>query len=238
VKAIAIIIVSLMFALSAAAQNDINVSADTLLKPFKPNYIPAAIRFGVDVMALVNSRVKEEFNGWEFTADTEFHRYLLVADFGYSEEQFTADVESYSNDGHYWRLGIDANFLTRDPEKNVFFLGLHYGRASYNERMLIVPTQEEQETWGSEPRLYSNDGMKAGWLELNGGLKVKIWQGIQLGYTCRFKFSLSQDKSREMLSHSVPGYGSTDRETAWGFNYYVFYRIPFRNTTAILPPKK
>ena len=230
-------LILLMLPLSLAAQAP--TTADTVAKPFKPNFKPASLRIGTDILALVNSNVQAGFKGWELAADTEIHRYLLVADFGHSEEDISSDSASYGNKGNYWRIGIDANFLTRDPDKNVFFIGLHYGRSSYDEGMTFIPTAVEQQFWGSDAIIsYSNRNMKAGWLELNTGLKVQIWKGIHLGYTARFKFGLSQDKSRDMLTHSVPGYGSTDRETAWGFSYYIFYRIPFRPTTSILPPKK
>jgi hypothetical protein len=223
---------------SAFAQQP-TVSADTVKKPFKPNFRPASIRIGTDLYSLVNSRVRDDFRGWEITADTEVHRYMLVVDYGHSAENLTAESETYSNSGNYWRAGVDVNFLTRDPDRNAFFLGMHYGRSKFDEDMVVFPTEEEQANWGiTDPLEYANKGITAGWMELNFGMKVKIWQGLQLGYTTRFKFGLSQDENMEMLSHRIPGYGSTDRETAWGFNYYIFYRIPFRPTTSILPPKK
>jgi hypothetical protein len=226
-------------ALSAYSQN-VSVKVDTskALK-LKPNFRPASVRVGTDLFGLIKSQAQRDFNAWEITADTEIHRYILVVDYGHSEERNDrSDSTIYSNNGNYWRVGIDANFLTRDPDRNAFFIGAHYGRSRYDEHMSIIPTQEEQLFWGSQVRSYANQNMKASWLELNTGLKVKIWKGIQLGYTARYKFGLSEDDTREMLSHNVPGYGRTNKETAWGFNYYIFYRIPFRPTTAILPQKK
>jgi hypothetical protein len=222
----------------SASGQEVAVALDTVPTRVKKNFRPASIRIGTDLFGIVKSQVNSNFNAWEITADTELHRYLFVFDYGHSSEKNGDATATYSNNGNYWRVGIDANFLTRDPDKNAFFIGAHYGHASYDEDMLIIPTEEEQSLWGADAQSYANSSMQAGWLELNTGLKVKIWKGIQLGYTARFKFGLSEDDTREMLSHNIPGYGRTNKETAWGFNYYIFYRIPFRPTTSILPAKK
>lgn len=230
-----IFILPLLCAITTIAQDAPSAPAiDSTKTKFKPDFRPASIRIGTDVLSFVNTYVKDGYSAWEITADTEIHRYLLVADFGYSEESKGDAESSYRNNGNYWRVGIDANFLTRDPDKNAFFIGLHYGQSAYDEHMTI---NKVDNTFGAVIEDYHNTGMKAGWLELNGGLKVKILQQIWLGYTARFKFGMGEKKG-EMLSHSVPGYGIVDKETAWGFNYYIFYRIPFRPTTSILPPKK
>ncbi len=234
IRIVTILILALCVGYSGYAQQQPANADTTKQSKVKPNFRPAAIRFGTDLLSLANTQFKEGFSGWEVTADTELHRYLLVVDFGHSAETLGDDSTSYANDGNYWRIGIDANFLTRDPDKNVFFLGMHYGRSRYDEHMRII----SDDVFGGGTNDYVNNGMSAGWLELNGGLKVKIWSGLWLGYTARFKFGLSDDKTREMLSHNIPGYGRTNKETAWGFNYYIFYRIPFRTTQSIFPPKK
>jgi hypothetical protein len=201
----------------------------------KPNFRPASLRIGTDLYALGKSQFKKGFSGWELTADTEIYRYLLTADYGHSAETVASDSGStYANNGNFWRIGIDANFLTRDEDKNVFLIGLHYGQSSYDEKMVVTAPP----LFGDQLHYYDNRNMKASWFELTTGLKVKIWKGIWLGQTARYKFGLKDDDTRAMLSHIVPGYGRTNKESTWGFNYYIFYRIPFRPTTSILPPKK
>lgn len=199
----------------------------------KLKFLPTGVRLGTDLAGIIKSNIVDDFSAWEITTDIDFHRYLVVADFGYSASGFHANGAEYNNDGNYWRLGIDANFLTRDKDRNAFFLGLHYGRSSYNESMTIV---SEDPLFGTLTDNFSNTGLQANWLELNGGLKVKIWKWMWLGYTARYKFSLKSDESKEMLTHEVPGYGRTNNPATWGFNYYVFIRLPFRKASSILPP--
>jgi hypothetical protein len=53
-----------------------------------------------------------------------------------------------------------------------------------------------------------------------------MWKMIWMGYTARFKFGLKTNETGPMLPHDVPGYGRTDKESTWGFNYQIFVRLP------------
>jgi hypothetical protein len=96
----------------------------------------------------------------------------------------------------------------------------------------------EDPLWGTLDRDYANPGISARWFELTSGLKVKVWKFIWLGYTARFKFGLKDQDGFEMLSHDVPGYGRTNKESYWGFNYQVMLRIPIRPAGAIVSTVK
>ena len=39
------------------------------------------------------------------------------------EGRILSEDADYSNDGNYGRIGADVNFLTKDPDKNMFFFG-------------------------------------------------------------------------------------------------------------------
>ena len=43
----------------------------------------------------------------------------------------------------------------------------------------------------SVPLEYHDGGVNAHWIELTGGLRVKIWKAMWMGYTARFKFGLN-----------------------------------------------
>jgi hypothetical protein len=159
----------------------------------------------------------------------------LALDYGRWGRDYLSDTLSYSNTGTYWRAGVDVNFLNRDPDRNVFFFGFRYARADYSESMSMV---FEDPLWGPVDRDYENFHLKARWIELTTGLKVKIWKIIWLGYTARMKFGLKTDESLELISHDGPGYGRTDKDTYWGFNYLIMLRIPLRQATPIMPSKK
>ncbi|MFZ6010288.1 MAG: DUF6048 family protein [Bacteroidota bacterium] len=201
----------------------------------KNKFLPTGFRIGTDVISLIKTRTQTNFSGWEINGDMDFYRYYLALDYGNWSRTFSPDSGAYTNNGRYWRVGADVNFLTKDPDRNMFFLGLRHGRSTFSEHYAFDTFDP---VWGKLTRDYTNAGVRAQWMELVGGLKVKMWKFIWMGYTARFKFGLKTDQTSDMLPHDVPGYGRTDKETFWGFNYQILFRIPFRDAPVIPPAKK
>lgn len=212
-----------LMSLCCFAQKDKVTIADSLKSDSK--YIPTGIRVGYDLIALLRNNTTNNFNGYELNADIDFYRYYLAFDYGSWGRTYSTPDSSYFNDGNYFRVGADVNFLLKDPDRNMFFLGLRYGRSTFSEQMNILAGDS---VWGFQQREYTNTNAKARWLELTTGIRVQIWKVIWMGYTARFKFSLKADDSPTMIPHDVPGYGRTDKTSYWGFNYQIFVRIPFR----------
>lgn len=202
----------------------------------KPSYTPTGIRFGIDVVSIVKSNTDKTFDGWELNADVDFYRYYFTVDYGHWARDYMSSDGYYSNDGNYWRVGIDANFLKKDPDRNMFFFGFRYGRSTFSERLTVKTTDP---VWGVIDTYHTNSNVPAGWFELTTGLRVKIWRFIWLGYTARLKFALSTGNTPDMLPHDVPGYGRADKDSYWGFNYQILFRLPIRKAPPVLiPPKK
>lgn len=194
----------------------------------RPSYKPTGLRLGTDLISIVRSPIDDSFDGWELNADVDFHRFYLAVDVGHWERTFLAEEQAaYSNNGNYWRVGADVNFLTKDPEKNMFFLGLRYARSRFSENMIVT---SEDPVWGTRSGAIVNTDVPAGWVELTTGLRVKIWRIFWLGYTARLKFGLSMGDTPVMMPSDVPGYGRADKDSYWGFNYQLFVRIPVRKT--------
>jgi len=186
-------------------------------------FIPTGIRFGTDAISIAKSSYDDSFKGWEANMDVDFYRYYLAVDYGSWGRTWNNDNVQYKNDGNYWRAGIDVNFLTKDPEKNMFFFGARYGHSSFSEHMQI---HVEDPQWGTKDETYDYTGSAAHWFELTTGLKVKMWKFFWMGYTARYKFALKTDETNEMVASDVPGYGRADKQSYWGFNYQLFFRIP------------
>ena len=49
----------------------------------------------------------------------------------------------------------------------------------------------------------------------------------------RFKLGLSTDDTENIIPSDVPGYGQTNKDSYWGFNYQIFVRIPVRKAPPI-----
>jgi hypothetical protein len=217
----------LLVAFAASAQK-----RDTVKQ--KHDFRPTGIRFGTDAIAIIKSATDKTFEGWEVNGDIDFYRYYFAADYGYWARNYTAYDAAYSNDGTYWRVGADVNFLTKDPDKNMYFFGLRYGASVFSEEMVI---QKVDPVWGDISTTLTNSNVHAHWFEATTGLRVKMLKIIWMGYTVRLKFALDTDNTDNMMSSDVPGYGRADAESYWGFNYQIFIRIPVRKKDSI-PLKK
>jgi hypothetical protein len=197
---------------------------DTLLVQ-KKSFFPTGIRVGTDAISLIRTQTDDSFSGYEFHGDIDFYRYFVAVEMGRWERSLSTDAEDYSNEGNYFRVGIDYNFLKKDPEKNMFFFGFRYGHGTFSENFTVTTIDP---VWGTVESSYSNDDVKANWGELTTGLRVKMIGIFWMGLTARYKFAVSTNEPDGFVSHDVPGYGKTATESTWGFNYLILFRIPVR----------
>lgn len=189
------------------------------------DFIPTGLRVGADVFALIRSSYDDRFSGWEINAEADVHRYFLAFEMGNWQLDLESDDGIYDNQGTYFRIGADMNFLHRDRLGNVLFLGARYGRSIFSESLT---TTVNDPVWGTHDVQFDTDDASARWFELTGGLRVRLWKILWLGYTARFKFGLSTNGTGSMEPHDVPGYGSNEGNSTWGFNYLVLVRLPLR----------
>jgi Domain of unknown function (DUF6048) len=210
----------LLFVLTAQAQDE-KKAYDSLRKIRKPT----GLRIGTDLIAIGKTIFDSPLSGWEVNADVDFGRYYLALDYGSWSRKDSLDNGYYENDGRYLRVGVDVNFLLKDPDRNMVFLGFRYGLSSFDEQLTYLTTLDD---FGDIETTLTNPNVSARWLELTGGLRVKIWKAFWMGYTARLKFSPSVQGDEVMKTYDIPGYGKTSKSTYWGFNYQIFYRIPFR----------
>src|SRR5260221_8944899 len=112
-----------------AFSQDKQKPADTV----KNRFLPTGIRLGTDVISVVKSQRGHNFNGWEANADVDFNRYYLTADYGSWSRQEVLANGDYKNKGTYFRVGVDANFLLKDPDRNRLFIGFRYGHSAFAE---------------------------------------------------------------------------------------------------------
>jgi hypothetical protein len=220
-------------------------------RPPKPDslkikFYPRAIRFGTDILSLVKTYTMEDFSGWEANVDIDCGRIYFAGDVGSWGKTLSLNTRvstptgitgtqnsgQYENLGTYWRVGADINLLTKDPDKNMFFFGLRYAQSAYNESATIVL---EDALYGTITQQVSNDHATAAWGEAVVGLKVKIWKNFWMGYTGRMKFLPSVKGDTGFKTYDIPGYGLNDRKLYWGFNYQIFFNIPFVKEKKRLP---
>ena len=212
---------------------DTNASKPRPRKPdsLREKFQYRAFRIGTDLISLIRTPVTQDtpsnkFAGWEVNGDVDLGKFYFAVDVGQWARSYDigyGNYGHYDNDGTYFRVGLDINFLKTDPDRNMFFLGLRYGRSFYNESATLVFPADD--FFPGSVEYLQNSGVTAGWGELVTGLRVKIWKELWLGYTGRMKFAVNTKGDTQFKSFDIPGVGANADDLAWGFNYQVFWRF-------------
>ncbi len=196
----------------------------------KGRYAPTAIKLGIDPGTLGYMVFSEKRGFLEFEGDIDFDRFFVVANYGLSNYKLVEDTYVYENDGSYLRLGADINFMNKDPHLNVAFFGVRYVSSSFTDK-LDYDTQTIIQTntgWPNTRESNTNIDGKANWYELNTGMKIRVVKQLYMGFTLRYKFLMKIKGTENLRPYYIPGFGKNINTTAFGFNYYVSYRLPFR----------
>jgi hypothetical protein len=207
-----------------------NDPMDTLMY----KYLPTGLRLGTDAFAIFKSQTDRTVKLWEVNADLDFDRYYLTGDYGSWAKQITIDNKTninngdYQNNGKYYRIGVDINFLLKDPDRNMFFIGFRMGKSTFDHTLNYSMSYTGPYATGPIPKTVSAAGVTASWTEITTGLRVKIISGFWMGCTARLKFSPSYNNSPNLVPYDIPGYGLYEQAPYWGFNYQMFWRFPVR----------
>lgn len=194
-------------------------------------YIPTGIRVGTDVISLVKTYRKSDYQEYNFQADIDLYRYFLTFEMGQMKRTLTSTNGVYEVEGRHFSVGPDINFLHNDPDKSVLFFGLRYASSTFSDKLDYT---YQNPFYGEGEVSVANNNINANWMEMVGGLKVRLWKPIWLGYTARFKFGVDTFEQNELIPNYIPGYGRAQESVTWGFNYYILLRIPVRKA----PPEK
>ena len=191
----------------------------------KKDFAPSEVIFGTDIIGLGKTLFTDQTK-LEFHAKIDFHHYYLAGEFGIDKINPTGEGFNYRAEGTFFRIGPHVNLMPYNAHRSSIFFGIMYARSSFNDRINYA---QEDTGWGSENLSYSNDNLKARWFEANMGINVKVVGPLYLGYTLRFKFSKSLTGNDELFPFEIPGYGRADKGAQFGFNYYVIYKLRFRD---------
>lgn len=214
-------IISLLLLATSASSQDAAPVYDSTARRF----IPTGVRIGTDLITLGKSQISQKFEGWEVSADMDVYRFYPTFEFGSWSVRDSLKNGLYTNNGTYYRVGVDVNFLLKDPERNMFFLGFRSGRASYTDFVQYTFTDD---AFGTIQTVVTNPEVTAVWTEATAGLRVRVWKVLWLGATARFKFRVFMDGADSLRSYDVPGFGRTFKKSWWGINYQAFVRLPLR----------
>ncbi|WP_296620459.1 DUF6048 family protein [Marivirga sp.] len=201
-----------------------------IVEPERPKvpksfFIPTGVRIGTDLVALGVNTFGNNRQRYELQADIDFHRIYLIGSYGINQYQSSGEGFEYTNNGNYFRVGLAADFLKFDPDHNTLTFGLRYARASFSESLT---TDIVSPIYGPYQENLNNDAVSARWFEMTTGLRVMVLKNLYMGYTFRIQLNRKIFNASEFRSYDIPGFGRAEFKNRWTFNYYVTYRIPWK----------
>lgn len=196
------------------------VSGQDTLRTYGP-------RFGIDLARFAFLLTDPTQVGAEASVDFEIVRNLYpVFELGYNSISESEELFKYSASGAYGRVGIDYNLINLKDrsEHHTFTVGARYGFSPFTHKAEDIYIQNAY--WGdfvSEP--YEKN-LKGHWIELVAGVKAELVPNLFMGWSLRYKFLLNADMDPQVVPQMVPGFGTGGKDSAFGFTYSIFYKIP------------
>lgn len=219
------------------AVGQVDNAADTVIERMKtPETSPlsqpfrlTAIRFGIDLNPWVQSIASSERDLYNVHLRLDANsgstlRYGALLDFTKSEARLEGDSATYNNSGTAARVGLYLNVIPIDPDYNLVTIGLGYGRSWFDESLSGVV---EDKLYGSFPISRSSTGLRAGWVEIRGGMQARLWKQLYAGYDLQLKLFPHFKDQEQVQLYEIPGFGRANQKSAFAFSYYLLYRIPF-----------
>jgi hypothetical protein len=184
------------------------------------------IRIGVDLGKVGYYFLTNQTNQTlEFAADMSYKKILLVGEAGYSRFNIDKENYAYSSNGVFARIGMEHNLLKGGGD-NYIFVGARYGISQFSYQVSDIVLADR--FWGSYTLNSDKQNVTAHWGEAVGGVKVNVFGNVFLGFTGRFKLRIAQSDYGTVDPILIPGFGRPARRNVMGFNYYVYYLIPFK----------
>lgn len=150
------------------------------------------------------------------------NKYFPTIEAGYAHVSHTAKNEAaFNGGGVFARIGADFNLMKKNQDAGNFFLGgLRFGMAQ--QKYSITDIYITDGYWNTTQTIsFPNCTKFDCWAELVGGAHVKIYKGLNMGWSVRFKFLITR-KEEVLHTWYIPGYGYKTN-TTFGFNYYIGY---------------
>ena len=95
--------------------------ADTVR--IKPDWDPSRLHVGIDGSRLMGTAIKDYKRSLGGMVDLDFHRFLLAFEGGVEEINRIKTYE-YTNQGAFFKWGVDYNLIPHNKYRNMGSLGL------------------------------------------------------------------------------------------------------------------
>jgi hypothetical protein len=190
------------------------------------------VRFGTDVSKFVLPLFYPETRGYELLADFQILDNIFIAgEYGISNTKLDTDSYKFNYDlnGSYIKLGLIKNILKHDDvtKNDLLFVGFRYSFSRFKHKASNISIIDEQ--WDEVTIAETEEiSLSCHSIDLVAGVKTELFKNIYIGWTIRGMIRLELKSDNIMSPYFIPGFGKGDKNAAIGFNYSIYYRIPYK----------
>lgn len=196
-------------------------------KPVYPllHSVSVGVNFFDGVMMLAGQK-HASFDVW---AELSLHNWIqpvIELGIGYADNKPEEGNFHYKGKpSFYGKLGVNYNFLYKSNPDYQVHLGLRGGFSSFSYEITDITINS---SYWDQSNNFSILNQKAHALygEVLGGIKVKIWKGISMGWDFRYRFKFKSSKGSNSDPWFIPGYGTT---SSVGASFSIIYTLPFKH---------
>jgi hypothetical protein len=211
------LICALICSISFAA----NLFAQTQSDSLRSN----SLRIGIDVLKIGNGVANGNLNsGLEFFGAYNNKKHIFIADLGTANIEKTVNNYQEISKGVYLRFGYEKNLLRRGNDQ--VSLGGRLGSSVFQFQARDI--QLTSSHFSTYKVTLPPENAFLFWLEANMSARVNILPNLGLGATVRLQRKVGKNFENDYYPANIPGYGNFAKNVAFGFNYYVFFTIPFK----------
>lgn len=198
------------------------VQSPVAVKPKIPTF--THFRVGIDLSKFVASALQKNYDVIEGNLETHYKKDIYyAAEFGWGSSEVNNDYLNYKSSNIFLKAGIDKTFFTPEfaGDLDNAFIGVRYG-AAYIRRGAGTYHIEDP-VWGNTEGQVDATSFFAHWLELDAGFRIEILKNVFTGWNARFRTFINPSQFEQLPPSYVAGYGRGDKNTAFGYNFYLMY---------------
>ena len=198
---------------------------------------PYTIRFGMDLSKPLITQFKNDYFGLELVGDIRLYKEIYGAiELGNEKRTSQSEQINFTTTGSYIKFGFDYNMYKNwKGMNNAIFLGMRFCNSFHKQKVNEYEIYQLDHYWPEEsissgPEIRERDQLKAGWIEIIAGMKVRVFNNFYMGFSLRLNRLLNDTVPQNFDNLYIPGFNKKTDENIWGagFNYTLTYAIPIK----------
>jgi hypothetical protein len=150
------------------------------------------------------------------------------ADYTYSQFNYT-----YTNNGIFFRTGIDLNLMKPKKTQGLYWggIGFRYGISRFTYE---IPTYQRENYWGNTISSVPKQTSWAHFIEASPGVKTDIFKNFSLGWSINLRILVYSGTGKDLRPIYLPGFGDATKKFRTGMSYYLVWNIPYKHKKVII----